>query len=72
MTFFDFPGLDLSGYAEVLGGLHHLAIAVSPRKWETLKARLTEHDSRAVSRALQFVALFVNPTSPFQDSPGLQ
>lgn len=43
LAFFDFPGLDLTGYAEVLGGLHHLAIAVSPRKWETLKARLTEH-----------------------------
>ena len=43
LAFFDFPGLDLSDYAEVLGGLHHLAIAVSARKWETLKTRLTEH-----------------------------
>src|SRR4051794_32317147 len=42
-AFFDSPGVDLIGYAEFLGGLPDLAIAVSPRKWETLKARLTEH-----------------------------
>ena len=28
LAFFDFPGLDLGAYAEVLGGLHHLAISV--------------------------------------------
>ena len=31
LAFFDFPGLDLGDYAEVLGGLHHLAISVPPR-----------------------------------------
>ena len=29
LAFFDFPGLDVGPYAEVLGGLHHLAISVT-------------------------------------------
>ena len=40
IAFFDFPGLDIGPYAEVLGGLHHIAISVEPEKWERLKARL--------------------------------
>lgn len=40
LAFFDFPGLDLSNYAEVLGGLHHLAISISPTKWAAAKERL--------------------------------
>ena len=40
LAFFDFPGLDLGGYAEVLGGLHHLAISVEPERWEHLAAKL--------------------------------
>jgi catechol 2,3-dioxygenase-like lactoylglutathione lyase family enzyme len=40
IAFFDFPGLDLGDYAEVLGGLHHLAISVPPDRWATIKARL--------------------------------
>lgn len=43
VAFFDFPGLDLADYAEVLGGLHHLAISVEPDKWTHLKAKLDEH-----------------------------
>lgn len=42
LAFFDFPGLDLSPYAEVLGGLHHIAISVEPEKWERLKSKLDE------------------------------
>ncbi len=38
--FFDFPDLGLGDYAEVLGGLHHLAISVTPEQWEKAKARL--------------------------------
>jgi catechol 2,3-dioxygenase-like lactoylglutathione lyase family enzyme len=38
--FFDFPELGLGDYAEVLGGLHHLAISVTPEQWEKAKARL--------------------------------
>ncbi|HRA35458.1 MAG TPA: VOC family protein, partial [Acidimicrobiales bacterium] len=38
----DLPGLDLGPYAEVLGGLHHLAISVEPTRWQRLKDRLDE------------------------------
>ena len=40
LAFFDFPGLDVGRYAEVLGGLHHIAISVEPERWERLKANL--------------------------------
>src|SRR5919199_1464547 len=40
LAFFDFPGLDLGPYAEVLGGLHHVAISVDPQRWRELKGRL--------------------------------
>ena len=40
LAFFDLPGLDLGPYAEVLGGLHHLAISVEPQRWVKLKANL--------------------------------
>ena len=35
LAFFDFPGLDVGAYAEVLGGLHHMAISMEPerRRW---------------------------------------
>ncbi len=42
LAFFDFPGLDLGPYAEVLGGFHHLAISVAPDKWERLRSKLDE------------------------------
>lgn len=42
LAFFDFPGLDLSDYAEVLGGLHHLAISTPPENWERLKKKLDD------------------------------
>jgi catechol 2,3-dioxygenase-like lactoylglutathione lyase family enzyme len=40
LAFFDFPGLDVGPYAEVLGGLHHMAISVDPERWATLVERL--------------------------------
>jgi len=40
IAFFDFPGLDLGAYQEVLGGLHHLALSMEPAQWERLKAKL--------------------------------
>ena len=40
IAFFDFPGLDVGPYAEVLGGLHHLAISVDPERWAHLKDNL--------------------------------
>ncbi len=42
LAFFDFPGLDLGPYAEVLGGLHHIAVSVTPEQWERLKGRLDD------------------------------
>jgi catechol 2,3-dioxygenase-like lactoylglutathione lyase family enzyme len=42
LAFFDFPGLDVGPYAEVLGGLHHIAISVEPEKWERLMRKLDE------------------------------
>lgn len=42
LAFFDFPGLDLGPYAEVLGGLHHIAISVEPERWERLRRKLDD------------------------------
>jgi catechol 2,3-dioxygenase-like lactoylglutathione lyase family enzyme len=42
LAFFDFPGLELGPYEEVLGGLHHLAISVEPEKWRRLKVKLEQ------------------------------
>ena len=42
LAFFDFPGLDVGPYAEVLGGLHHVAISVEPGRWDQLVKRLEE------------------------------
>ena len=42
LAFFDFPGLDVGPYAEVLGGLHHCAISVEPEKWQHLVRKLEE------------------------------
>ena len=42
LAFFDFPGLDVGPYAEVLGGLHHLAISVEPERWRHLVGKLDE------------------------------
>jgi catechol 2,3-dioxygenase-like lactoylglutathione lyase family enzyme len=39
LAFFDFPGLDVGPYAEVLGGLHHLAISVEPSRWQEIVDR---------------------------------
>ena len=41
LAFFDFPGLDVGPYQEVLGGLHHIAISVEPARWERLRDKLT-------------------------------
>jgi catechol 2,3-dioxygenase-like lactoylglutathione lyase family enzyme len=40
LAFFDFPGLDLGPYAEVLGGLHHIAISVEREQWQRARDRL--------------------------------
>jgi catechol 2,3-dioxygenase-like lactoylglutathione lyase family enzyme len=40
LAYFDFPGLELGPYREVLGGLHHVAISVTPEEWQRLVARI--------------------------------
>ena len=40
LAFFDFPGLGNGPYAEVLGGLHHVAISVEPERWQHLRDKL--------------------------------
>lgn len=40
LAYFDFPGLELGEYAEVLGGLHHIAISVTPDQFERLVAKI--------------------------------
>ena len=42
LAFFDFPGLDVGPYAEVLGGLHHIAISVEPEQWQAAVKRLED------------------------------
>jgi catechol 2,3-dioxygenase-like lactoylglutathione lyase family enzyme len=42
LAFFDFPGLDVGPYAEVLGGLHHIAISVAPDRWKHLQGKLDD------------------------------
>ena len=42
LAFFDFPGLDVAPYAEVLGGLHHVCISVEPERWARLRTKLDE------------------------------
>ena len=44
LAFFDFPGLDVGPYAEVLGGLHHCALSMTPDAWTAAKERLDAAD----------------------------
>ena len=56
IAFFDFPGLDLGTYQEVLGGLHHLALSMEPAQWERIKAKLeaAEVMYQQIGRSLYF------------------
>jgi catechol 2,3-dioxygenase-like lactoylglutathione lyase family enzyme len=40
VAFFDLPGVDVGPYAEVLGGLHHLAISMEPQRWQQIRDRM--------------------------------
>ncbi len=60
LAYFDFPGLDLVEYREVLGGLHHIAISVTPDQWERLVAKLN---------AAGVETLIVNGTSAYFPGP---
>ncbi|MEL7207072.1 MAG: VOC family protein [Actinomycetota bacterium] len=56
LAFFDFPGLDLGPYAEVLGGLHHCAISVPEDRWEHLRSKLEAAgvESQQIETSLYF------------------
>lgn len=50
VAFFDLPGVDAGPYAEVLGGLHHLAISVEPERWQQVRDRM---DAEGISYQLE-------------------
>ncbi len=43
LAFFDFPGLDLGEYAEVLGSMHHIAISMTPEQHREARGSLDRH-----------------------------
>lgn len=51
LAFFDFPGLDVGPYQEVLGGLHHVAISVEPERWAALRDKLVAADIELVEHS---------------------
>lgn len=51
LAFFDFPGLEVGPYREVLGGLHHVAISDEPNRWEHLRSKLAAAGVDAVEHS---------------------
>ena len=68
LAFFDFPGLDLGPYAEVLGGLHHLAISVTPEKWAALRANLDAAGVEYMEESGASACTSATPTAPASNS----
>ena len=64
LAFFDLPGLDLGPYAEVLGGLHHLAISVAPDRWQLLKAKLDAAGRRPTPTSTARRSTSATPMAP--------
>ena len=50
IAFFDLPGVDVGPYAEVFGGLHHLAISMEPQRWHEIRAKM---DAQGVDYLLE-------------------
>ena len=50
VAFFDLPGVDTGPYAEVLGGLHHLAISMEPQRWQEIRDQM---DARGIEYLLE-------------------
>lgn len=50
LAFFDLPGVEAGPYAEVLGGLHHLAISMDPGRWQQIRG---EMDARGIDYLLE-------------------
>ena len=42
IAYFDLPGVGAGDYAEVLGGLHHLAISIEVEHWRAARQRLED------------------------------
>src|SRR5437899_3578729 len=73
LAFFDFPGLDLGPYAEVLGGLHHLAIFVAPETWRRLREQLAPAGigfQEGGGASIQLPDPHGTRTEPIDDPPG--
>lgn len=51
LAFFDFPGLDVGPYQEVMGGLHHVAISVEPERWQHLRNKLVDEGIELVEHS---------------------
>jgi catechol 2,3-dioxygenase-like lactoylglutathione lyase family enzyme len=60
LAYFDFPGLDVGPYSEVLGGLHHIAISVTAEQWDRLVTKV---------RAAGIDVLIVGGTSAYFPGP---
>ena len=60
LAFFDFPGLALEDYTEVLGGHHHLAISVTRQNWGAFERQARRRWCRDV-RARRHIALLRRP-----------
>ena len=60
LAFFDLPGVEPGPYAEVLGGLHHLAISVPEEQWHEIRGRLDEPED-PVRDPLRLVDLHDGP-----------
>ncbi len=56
LAFFDFPGLDVGDYREVLGGLHHVALSMEREQWERIKTKLDGAgiDYQQIGRSVYF------------------
>ena len=64
LAFFDFPGLDVGPYAEVLGGLHHMAISVEPERWQHLVAQARRRPASSTWSTAGSRSTSATPTAP--------
>ena len=64
IAFFDFPGLDVGPYAEVLGGLHHIAISVEPDIWAAAEGQPRRGRASSTRRRAAPRSTSGTPTGP--------
>ena len=64
LAFFDFPGLDVGPYAEVLGGLHHCAISVDPARWERPRRSASRRPASTTRCTAASRSTSATPTAP--------